>query len=84
MTAAEFNALRSEYVILRHPYPMLLIIEGDGYIADVPALPGCVTQGDAVGVQVLTVRVTVKVDAVDGRVRSRGVVETASAAPVGT
>ena len=32
----------------RYSYTVLLVPEGSGYVAHVPALPGCVTQGDSV------------------------------------
>lgn len=32
----------------RFSYTVLLVSEGTGYVAYVPALPGCVTQGDSV------------------------------------
>lgn len=32
----------------RYSYTVLLVPEGTGYVAHVPALPGCVTQGDSV------------------------------------
>ncbi len=92
----------------RYGYTVVLIPEDDRYVVHVPALLGCVTQGESVedglamaedairvwlhgeapqpepdGVRVLTATVTVEVDVVDGLVRSPGVVEAASAEPVG-
>jgi predicted RNase H-like HicB family nuclease len=32
----------------RFTYTVVLIPEGDGYVAHVPALPGCITQGNSV------------------------------------
>lgn len=32
----------------RYAYTVLLVPEGTGYVVHVPALPGCVTQGDSV------------------------------------